>query len=105
MSRYYEMSVEISGYRPENVQAIQKAAEHEWPFKDWYDRDEAITAAAEANLCGGESEQEFTERLSMAIWRANGAYCKVTVTATYLENRPYETHCLGEDDYARLINK
>lgn len=44
-----------------------------------------------------------TERLSLAIWRANGAYCDVTVRATYLEELPYETHCLDEADYARLI--
>jgi hypothetical protein len=50
-------------------------------------------------------EEEFTERLSVAIWRANGAYCEVTVNATYLENLPYETHCLNEADYARLIDK
>jgi hypothetical protein len=41
----------------------------------------------------------------VAIWRANGAYCDVTVDATYLESLPYETHCLSEADYARLIGK
>ena len=60
MSRYYEMSVEISGYRPENVQAIQKAAEEEWPFEDWDDSGEQLTALAKDNLCGGESAPEVT---------------------------------------------
>ena len=55
------------------------------------------------NCVVGRSEEQFTERLSVAIWRANGGYCRVSVDATYLENLPYETHGLDESDYARLI--
>jgi hypothetical protein len=105
MSRYYEMSVNINGYRAEGAEAIKKAAEAEWPFEDWYEHDGTLTASGKASLCGGESEKEFTERLSVAIWRANGTYCEVTVDATYLESLPYETHCLDETDYTRLIGK
>ncbi len=105
MSRYYEMGVEITGHRPDKADAIRDAATNEWEFADWYDQDGKLTASAEGSLCGGETEEEFTERLSMAIWQANGAYCEVTVNATYLESLPYETHCLDEDDYTRLIGK
>ena len=105
MSRHYEMSIEITRHRPERADAIREAAIGEWEFVDWYDQDDTLRASAEGNLCGGESEEEFTERLSVAIWRANGAYCDVTVNATYLESLPYETHCLNEADYARLIGK
>jgi len=104
MSRYYGMNVTISGHNPALAEAIQAAAGEEWPFEDWSDSDEQLTAYAEDNLCGGESEELFTERLSVAVWRANGAYCDVTVDATYLESLPYETHCLNEADYSRLIN-
>jgi hypothetical protein len=99
------MSIEITGHRPEKADAIREAATGQWEFVDWYDQDDTLRASAEGNLCGGESEEEFTERLSVAIWRANGAYCDVTVNATYLESLPYETHCLNEADYARLIGK
>jgi hypothetical protein len=105
MSRYYEMSVEISGHRPEKAEAIRAAAASLWEFIDWYDQDDTLRASAKGSLCGGETEEEFTERLSLAIWRANGAYCDVTVDATYLESLPYETHCLNEDDYHRLTGK
>ena len=44
-----------------------------------------LRASAQDWLAGGESEEQFTERLSVAIWRANGAYCEVSVDATYLE--------------------
>ena len=60
-------------------------------------------ASAQGNLSGGESEEAFTERLSLAIWRANDKFCHVTVDTTYLENLPYETHVLDESEYARLI--
>ena len=109
MSRFYEMSVEVSGHDPARVPQIQAAAEKEWPFADWWSSgngDEGtadMQASAQHSLCGGESEEMFTERLSVAIWRANGGYCGVSVDATYLENLPYETHALGQADYVRLI--
>ena len=109
MSSFYEMSVEVSGYDPAKVAEIQAAAEQEWPFDDWWragdESDSAATmhASGQNSLCVGESEEEFTERLSLAIWRANGGYCHVSVDATYLENLPFETHELDEADYARLI--
>ncbi len=107
MSRFYEMGVEVSGHDAAKVAEIQAAAEQEWPLADWWfaGDDDAATmhASGQSSLCGGETEEEFTERLSLAIWRANGGYCRVSVDATYLENLPYETHELDEADYARLI--
>ena len=103
MSRFYQMSVEVSGHDSAKVAQIQEAAEAEWPFDDWFDSGENLTASGQANPSGGEGEEEFTERLSLAIWRTNGGFCRVSVDATYLENLPYETHELDEADYARLI--
>jgi len=109
MSRSYDMTVEISGHDPAKVSEIQAAAEKEWPFGNWWlsdDEDEngpKMQASAQDCLCGGESEEKFTERLSLAIWRANGGYCEVVVSATFLEELPYEIHTLDENDYARLI--
>ena len=109
MSRYYEMNAKIGGYDRAKAAEIQAAAQQQWPFDDWMfsgdkDRDDVeMQASAQHWLCGGESEEQFTERLAVAIWRANGGYCCVAVDATYLENLPYETHALNESDYARLI--
>ena len=36
MSRFYEMSVEISEYDPAKAKEIQAAAEAEWSFDDWW---------------------------------------------------------------------
>ena len=104
MSRYYEMTVEISGHDPEKVAPIQTAAEKEWPFGDWYFSDNGMMqASAQHSLAGGESEEQFTERLSVAIWQANGGFCEVIVNATFMENLPYEIHTLDEFDYTRLM--
>jgi hypothetical protein len=109
MSRYYEMTVEVSDHDPARVPQIQVAAEKEWPFTDWWssgDGDDSaanMQASAQHSLCGGESEEQFSERLSMAIWQANGGFCRVSVDATFLENLPYQTYAPDEADYARLI--
>jgi hypothetical protein len=103
MSRFYQMSVELSGHDPAKVAQVREAAEGEWPFDDWFDSGENLTASGQANLSGGEGEEEFAERLAAAIWRANGGFCRVSVDATYLENLPYETYELDESDYARLL--
>jgi hypothetical protein len=106
MSRLYSMTVEIAGYDPARKGAIQAAAAAEWPFEeDWIDNGARMQASGGGQLCGGETEEEFTERLSLAVWRANGAFCEVVVDATYMEELPHETHCLDEDDYARLVKK
>jgi len=60
-----------------------------------------LRATARDNLCGGESEEEFADRLAGTIWKANGAYCEVTVYATYLESLPCETHVCGKSHYEK----
>jgi hypothetical protein len=106
MSRHYEMGVEILGHDPEKESQIKQAAGNEWPFADWWSSDEGdLQASAESSLSGGETEEEFTERVSVAIWRANGSFCEVVVNATYLEELPYEIHTLDQADYDRLIQQ
>ena len=86
MSSFYEMSVEVSGYDPAKVAEIQAAAEQEWPFDDWWragdENDSAATmhASGQNSLCGGESEEEFTERLSLAIWRPTAGIATFLLT-------------------------
>ena len=104
MSRYYDMGVEIREYDSDKEDQIKKAAESIWQFDSWWSSGEGdLQASASDWLCGGESEEQFTERFSVAIWRANNGYCEVMVNATYLEELPYESHTLDQDDYDRLI--
>jgi hypothetical protein len=105
MSRWYGMQVRIGGFPSAAIDQIKQAAESEWPFEDWTGDGQTgeLSSYAEDKLCGGEEEAEFTERLALAIWQAAGAYCEVTVNATYLEDLPCESYSLDEDDYVRLI--
>ena len=103
MSRYYTMTVTITGAACDRVDAVKRAAEAEWPFDDWLLNDGVLTSPADDNLCGGETEEEFADRLAKAIWTANDGYCRVEVRATYLDRIPFETHCLDEDDYRGLV--
>lgn len=112
MSRLYGMNIEISGFDPEKKNAIMETANEDWPnfSDDWFDSGKVTTNQAptlssygEDDLCGGESEEEFTERISRAIWKANGGFCRVVIRATYLEDLPCEHHELDEDDYDRIM--
>ena len=105
MSRYYNMFVRIRDFRIARLDAVKQAAEAEWSFDNWQlDPDGVLTADADDRLCGGESDDEFAARLTKAIWAANGSFCGVEVNATYLDQMPYETHCLDEDDYDQFLS-
>ena len=105
MSRSYSMSVCVNGYQPDREDAITNAANGEWDFTDQSEHESTLCASGDGQLCGGETEEEFTERLSLAIWKANGAFCEVSLEATYLDELPYESYQLDEDAYERLITK
>ena len=108
MSRYYEMNVTIDGFALTRKQRIIDACREEWEFEpDSFDTyvevagmpPTRLTTFGRSSLCGGESESEFADRLSAAVWRANGGFCEVTVAATFLEELPYESHVRDEEDY------
>lgn len=107
MSRSYSMSVNIKDVDKQRIEQLKEAALNEWGFDEWCHPcagcDE-LTGWGDGWLCGGESDDEFAQRLTLAIWRANGAFCSVYVVATYLEDLPYESYELDEDDYSRLMN-
>jgi len=109
MSRYYEMDLCVRRAKPDRVDAIQDAAAEEWSFEDWHvveypDNPASFGSSGRDNLCGGEGEEEFAERLAKAIWKANGGYCVVEVRATYLEQVPYETYSFDEEAFAALTD-
>jgi hypothetical protein len=97
------MGVEINGFSAARVEDIKTAAEEECPFAGWLEREGELTSSAESSLCGGETEEEFADRLAKAIWTANKAFCLVDVRATYLDDLPCEIHSRDESDYERLL--
>ena len=107
MSRYYGMSVAIKGSTPSKQEKIIEAASSEWVFEDfnWLAEPKILMGQGNEFLYGGESEEEFADRLAKAIWKANGKYCEVIVTATNLENPPTEQYRLGKKEYEKLMRK
>ena len=106
MSRSYEMQVTVKGYTWKHVQTIISAMLRLWNFDEgtFPDKDQPLPpdllAVGTDNLCGGESEEEFADRLAQAVWSANQGYCDVEVRATYLEvDPPSEIHTLTQADY------
>ena len=102
MSRYFSMFVRISGANPNRTEAVQQAAEGEWSFDTWHESAGVLTSGGDGQLGGGESDDEFAQRLAKAIWTANGGFCEVEVHSTYLDDLPYESFCFDQSDYDRL---
>ena len=111
MSRSYNMFIRVYNFNQDNKDQIQEAAEEEWGGlgDDWYcHKDEdgvEMSSGADGSLGGGESEDEFSERMAKAIWEANGGFCQVEVGATYLEDLPCDTYNFGEGEYDRLTKE
>ena len=103
MSRFYGMSVRISNYDPAKADAIIEAATEEWPFEGLVSDDAELSGYGEDHLNAGYSEEDFVADFTAAVWRANGAYCDVVVSATYLEDLPSESYQMAKADYARLV--
>jgi hypothetical protein len=106
------MRIQITDFDESNLLEIEKACLAEWPFESESFSVEVdaksvqtLTGNGIGSLCGGEDEDEFSDRLAKAIWKANGRYCEVGVQALYLEELPYEHYDRGEDDYERLMGK
>jgi len=105
MSRLYQMEISISKFNDKKTDEIEEAANNEWEGLDKnFDIFNSVLNSYSKNyLCGGEDEEEFTERITKAIWKANGAFCVVNVKATFLESLPFDEHELDEEDYNRFI--
>lgn len=103
MSRCYLMSVEVRKPKPSRLRDIEIAAEQEWPFTEWiwFESQKLNSSYAEGPLCGGETEKEFSHRLTKAIWKANGGYCPVKVSATCLNEIPQNEYELTRADYSK----
>ena len=105
MSRAYSMFVKINDVAADRIEAVKEAAENVWPFCGWQLYDGVLTASADGNLCGGETEGEFTHRLGQEIWAANEGFCPVEVAAVCLEYLPFDTYSLDENDYQQLATE
>ncbi len=113
MSQTYQMNVFLKNVKAERVGDVAKLAEAEWPFGDW-NRDHRdgqddglidLDASGIGSLGGGETAEEFADRLALAVWTANGCYCEVKVCSTYMEDLPQDEHRRGRKEFGRLTKR
>jgi len=104
MARQYGMSVCIESSVPLRLDtdAVVEACAAVWPFEFYTLTCETIEGGGLGSLGGGETAEQFAERLARAVFVANGAPCCVEIRSTYLEDLPYSTHLFEEEDYERL---
>ena len=109
MSRAYAMQVSAESFKEEKRADIEEAIEEEWTWDYSHKNEEGsstlIYMSGENSLGGGESEDEFSQRVAEAVWKANGKYCLVEVTCTYLENLPYEVYPFGQEEYDAYVKE
>jgi hypothetical protein len=105
VSSLCELCIRIQEYDPTKAAAIKNAAESEWCFGAWDLHKSAgyrqLRNAGAAYVTGDETYEEAALRVAAAVWKANGAYCPVTITAIDLDAVPCETYAFDEADYAR----
>ena len=105
MSRLYGMTLSVKNHDHKKRNAILKEACTEWNFdtdvicvfKKDTPKENIFMEEAVNNLCGGESEDEFAERISKSVMRANKGPCNVTVHTVCYENIPRETFDHNEE--------
>jgi hypothetical protein len=101
MSRAYDMYLQVAQFQPERREMIKAAAQEIWDF-EWFCDSPTLEGFGESSLCGGEMEDQFAKRLANDIWAANGGFCSVIVTATYLDDLPKETYEFDEEAFKRF---
>lgn len=84
MSRYYDCYIEPTG----------KLTPQEQDIIDAYIGDTWLT--------GGESEEEYAERISKEIWCKLKKFVHLDIRLTYMEDLPYEEYEYGNDEYNRM---
>lgn len=106
MSRAYSMNVAIGEIAKQELSAVKNALEEEtrmeWEYDTWSTKEYVkVSCQGDGNLCGGEQEEHFAKRVVVAIWKANGGFCKVDVSLTPLDNS--EVYPFDEADYKKIM--
>lgn len=113
MSRLYGIDIAISKFNKEKIDEIEEAAGEEWSGlnDDWSnpntlktpDPEPSLSSYSEGYFCSGEDEEEFINRITKAVWKANGGFCIISISATCLEDLPFNSYELDKDDYDQFV--
>ncbi len=86
MSNCYSVTVQIDGCNRSRMEAVEEAVMAQWDIEccvhSWESPlDGTLGFMGELCLYAGEAPDNFTSRLSEAVWQANRDYCDVEVEA------------------------
>ena len=89
MGKDYFMRVTISGVNKDYIDDIIQACLTLWDFQlpdiHGWPNDLYMCFEGRDVLSGGKSECAFEEELRDAIWKANKAFCEITISPIFLE--------------------
>lgn len=86
--RHFRVQLYVSGHKHIKWPKIMNATAEIFPFRGWWNGDKVTSAEAFDDLEGDEAEGAFAERLTLAIWKANGKRCEVEIFMTPLSSAP-----------------
>lgn len=108
MSRYYQMGVEIHGFDPAKEDAITAILQVNWYYdscSSYIDEElgPVLSMIGDGYLTAGCTEEQYAEDTAKDVWEANGGYCFVIITATYLGDLPFEKYTFDAKAYEELV--
>lgn len=105
MSRAYLMNVRISGVN--EVQTIKLnelfAMVYGAENDGYLAKDNSFNVDFAYNLCSGETEDEFSCRVSKDIWETLNGYYPIDVHQGCIEYVPYEQYSMDEQEYIEIM--
>jgi hypothetical protein len=91
-------------FTPDEYEQLEKVFELEWDLDDSDHEGRRIDLSGESSLAAGESDAEFSDRISKALWGELGYYFEITVNAYYLDAEPpCDTYLRDTVDYDRIM--
>lgn len=92
VSRYYHMNIEVVCPK-DIIQGVKETVCGLWDIdsEQYEEATKTLTLGGRNSLCGGKTEEEFTDEVAQTLWKSFG-FLPVTVAATYLEDPPVEVH-------------
>lgn len=106
MSRHYNMNISVQNIKDEKMKnRIVEILKENWDGTgSWYPELEELNFWGEDNLCGGEGEDEFAERIAKELCKIS-TDLELDVHATYLEDLPYNTYSFSQEKMKKLLKK
>ena len=109
MSSRFRINLSISKLKKEEINKIDNLVKKMWDWEDVFSyvdkRNRNIHASGEGSFNSCLTDEEFARELAESVWKKIKRFVPVNVTATCLENLPYEEYDFDEDRYEDWKNE